>query len=74
MKIHLKTLSTSVVTKIRSEVGAYVRFEIKTCFFAISIQKSYFYDNDAIYDDIMQELVRKLRNHRHKISRDSFAE
>ena len=38
-------------------------------------QKSYFLDNDAIYDVIMQKPVRTRRhNHRHKISRDSFAE
>ena len=41
----------------------------------ISAWKSYFCDNDAIYDVIMQEPVRKWRhNHRLKISRDSFSE
>ena len=41
----------------------------------ISTQRSYFCDNDAIYDVIMQEPVRKWRhNHRHKINRNSFAE
>ena len=41
----------------------------------LSTQKSYFCDNDAIYDVIMQEPVYKWRhNHRHKISKDSFAE
>ena len=41
----------------------------------ISTQKSYFCDNDAIYDVIMQEPVWKWRhNFRHKISRDSFAD
>ena len=41
----------------------------------ILTQKSQFCDNDAIYDVIMQEPVRKWRhNHRHNISRDSFAE
>ena len=41
----------------------------------ISTKKSYFCDNDAIYDVIIQEPVSKWRhNHRHKISRDSFAE
>ena len=41
----------------------------------ISIQKSYFCDNDAIYDVIMQEPVRKwCRNYRHRTSRDWYAE
>ena len=41
----------------------------------ILTQKSYFCDNDTIYDFIKQEPVRKWRhNHRHKISRDSFAD
>ena len=37
--------------------------------------KFYFFENDATYDAIIQEPVRKWRhNRRHKISRDSFAE
>ena len=41
----------------------------------ISTHKSYFCDNDAIYDVTMQKPVRKWHhNHRHKISRDSAAE
>ena len=40
----------------------------------ISTQKSYFCDNDTIYDIIMEEPVRKCRhNYRHKLCRDSFA-
>ena len=39
----------------------------------ISTQKLYFCDDDAIYDDIMEKPVRKLRHsYRHEISRDSF--
>ena len=41
----------------------------------ISTKKLYFCDNDALYDVILQETVRKwCHNHRHKISRDSFSE
>ena len=41
----------------------------------ISLQKSYFGDDDFIYDVIIQELVWKwCYDYRHEISRDPFAE
>ena len=41
----------------------------------MSAQKSYLCDNDAIYDVVVQEPVRKWRhNNRHEISRYLFAE
>ena len=58
-KNHLKTFLTSVVTKIRLEVGAYAKFEKITCNFANLNTKVVFCDNHAIYDVIMQEAGRK---------------
>ena len=51
----------NVVTKITKEVGGYVKFDkiINMLILLISTQKSYFCDEDAIYDVIMQEPVRK---------------
>ena len=65
-----------MVTKIRSEVGAYVNYEKNNVLILlISTQKLYFCDDDAIYDVIIQEPVWKWRhNYRHEISRDPFAE
>ena len=55
-KIHLKTLKTSVVTEIRSKVGVYVNYEKNNLLILlISTQKSYFCDNDAIYEVIMKK-------------------
>ena len=40
----------SVLTRIGSEVEAYLKYEIKAC----SLQQLYFGGDDAIYDVIMQ--------------------
>ena len=62
-----------MVTKIGSEVGAYVNYEknnVLVNFANISSQKLYFGDDDAIDDVIIQEPVWKWRhNHRHDISK-----
>ena len=47
-----------VVTKIGSEVGAYVNYKKNNVLILlISSQKMYFDDDDAIYDVIIQEPV-----------------
>ena len=48
-----------MVTKIGSEVGVYVNNEKKVLILLISSQKSYFGDDDAFYDVIIQEPVWK---------------
>ena len=47
-------LASRANSKIRSEVGAYVKFEKKNMLVLLT-QKWYFLDNDAIYDVIMQK-------------------
>ena len=61
-----KTLLSCVVTKIGSEVGAYVIYEKNVLILLISSQKLYFGDDDAIYDTRFQEPVWKWRHYYRK--------
>ena len=49
----------NVVSKIILEVGLYVKYEKYMQILLISTQKSYFFENNATYDAIIQEPVRK---------------
>ena len=64
-----------MVTKIGSEVGAYVKIWKNNIITLLLSTQKYFGDNDGVYDVIIQEPVWKwLHNYRHEISNDPFVE